>query len=120
MKNFQELNAFIERFTRSLTSSEAVARLERAGTPAAEVRTPFAATRDPRVIRRGETVPLQHPQYGAVEDVYGMGLPMTFSGSSVGFDQPPPELGEHNDQVYGRFLGYSSERIAALKAQKVI
>lgn len=120
VKNFQELNAFIERFTRSLTSSEAVARLERAGTPAAEVRTPFAATRDPRVIRRGETVPLQHPQYGAVEDVYGMGLPMTFSGSSVGFDQPPPELGEHNDQVYGRFLGYSSERIAALKAQKVI
>lgn len=120
VKNFQELNAFIEKFTRSLTSSEAVARLERAGTPAAEVRAPFAATRDPRVIQRRETVPLQHPQYGAVEDVYGMGLPLTFSGSSVGFDQPPPELGEHNDRVYGRFLGYSSERIAALKAQNVI
>src|SRR5512137_2904670 len=105
VKNFQELNGFIEQFTRSLTSSEAVARLERAGAPAAEVRNPYAATRDPRVIQRGETVPLQHPKYGSVEDVYGMGMPMTFSGSKVGLDQPPPAMGEHNDMVYGQFLG---------------
>jgi len=120
VKNFQELNAFIEQFTRSLTSSEAVARLERAGTPAAEVRFPYAATRDPRVVQRRETVPLLHPRYGAVENVYGMGMPMTFSGSKIGFDQPPPGLGEHNDRVYGKVLGYSSEKIAKLKAQKVI
>jgi len=120
VKNFQELNGFIERFTRSLTSSEAVARLEHAGAPAAEVRAPYSATRDPRVVQRGETVPLLHPKYGAVEDVYGMGMPFTFSGSNVGFDQPPPALGEHNDMVYGRVLGYSSERIAELRAQKVI
>jgi crotonobetainyl-CoA:carnitine CoA-transferase CaiB-like acyl-CoA transferase len=120
VKNFQELNGFIEQFTRSLTSSEAVARLEHAGAPAAEVRTPNSATRDPRVVQRGETVPLLHPKYGAVEDVYGMGMPFTFSGSTVGFDQPPPALGEHNDMVYGQVLGYSSERIAELRAQKVI
>ncbi|HTY60680.1 MAG TPA: CoA transferase [Acidobacteriota bacterium] len=120
VKNFQELNRFIEQFTRSLTSSEAVARLEHAGAPAAEVRPPYSATRDPRVVQRGEAVPLLHPKYGAVEDVYGMGMPFTFSGSKVGFDQPPPALGEHNDMVYGRVLGYSSERIAELRAQKVI
>ncbi len=120
VKNFQKLDAFIERFTRSLTSSEALALLERAGVPSAEVRDPATAARDPRVIRRGETVPLTHPKYGAVEDVYGMGMPIKFSGSSVGFDQPPPELGEHNDIVYGQILGYTAERIAELRAQKVI
>jgi crotonobetainyl-CoA:carnitine CoA-transferase CaiB-like acyl-CoA transferase len=120
VKNSQELNAFIEQFTRSLTSAEAVARLERAGTPAAAVRDPYAATRDPRVVQRGETVPLRHPKYGAVEDVYGMGMPMTFSDSNVGFDQPPPELGEHNDMVYGQVLGYPPEKIAELKTRKVI
>jgi crotonobetainyl-CoA:carnitine CoA-transferase CaiB-like acyl-CoA transferase len=120
VKNFQELNAFIEEFTRALTSVEAVARLERAGTPAAEVRTPYAAIRDPRVLQRGETVPIVHPKYGAVEEVYGMGMPITFSGSKVGFDQPPPDLGEHNDMVYSQVLGYSSEIIAKLKAEKVI
>ena len=120
VKNFQELNAFIERFTSSLTSAEAVTRLERAGAPAAEVRDPYAATRDPRVVRRGETQPLLHPKYGAVADVYGMGMPFTFSGSRIGFDQPPPALGEHNDRVYGHMLGYSPERILELKALKVI
>lgn len=120
VKNFQELNAFIELFTSSLTSSEALARLESAGVPSAEVRDPSAATRDPRVVQRGETVPLTHPKYGAVEDVYGMGMPIRFSGSSVGFTQPPPEMGEHNDMVYGQILGYSSDRIAELRTQKVI
>jgi CoA:oxalate CoA-transferase len=120
VQNFQELNAFIEQFTRSLTSKEALARLERAGVPSAEVRDPSAATRDPRVLKRGETVSLEHPKYGAVEDVYGMGMPILFSGSNVGFDQPPPEPGEHNEMVYGQILGYTSERIAELSAQKVI
>ena len=120
VKNFQKLDAFIERFTRSLTSSEAVAQLEGAGVPAAEVRNTSVATRDPRVVRRGETVPLSHPKYGVVEDVYGMGLPIRFSGSNAGFDQPPPALGEHNNMVYGQILGYSSERIAEMKIQKVI
>jgi CoA:oxalate CoA-transferase len=120
VKNFQELDDFIERFACSLTSSEALARLERAGVPAAEVRAPYAAMRDPRVVGRSETVPLLHPKYGAVEDVYGMGMPITFSGSNIGFDQPPPALGEHNDRVYGQILGYSSERITQLRTQKVI
>ena len=120
VKNFQKLDAFIERFTRSLTSSEAVAQLEGAGVPAAEVRNTSVATRDPRVVQRGETVPLSHPKYGVVEDVYGMGLPIRFSGSNAGFDQPPPALGEHNNLVYGQILGYSSERIAEMKIQKVI
>jgi CoA:oxalate CoA-transferase len=120
VKNFREVDAFIEKFTRLLTSLEAVARLERAGVPAAEVRNTYAATHDPRVVQRGETVPLMHPKYGAVEDVYGMGMPIRFSGSHVGFDQPPPELGEHNDLVYGQILGYSLERIAELRTQKVI
>jgi crotonobetainyl-CoA:carnitine CoA-transferase CaiB-like acyl-CoA transferase len=120
VKNFQELDAFIERFTLSLTSSEAVAQLEGAGVPSAEVRGPSAAARDPRVLERGETMPLEHPKYGPVDDVYGMGMPILFSGSSVGYDQPPPEMGEHNDVVYGQILGYGPEKIAELRAQKVI
>lgn len=120
VENFRELDAFIERFTSSLTSPEAVERLERAGVPAAEVRNPFEAARDPRVVQRGETTPLAHPRFGAMEDVYGMGMPILFSGSNVGFSQPPPEMGEHNNRVYGQILGYTPEKIADLKARKVI
>jgi CoA:oxalate CoA-transferase len=72
------------------------------------------------VVKIGKTVPLLHPKHGAVEDVYGMCMPIRFSGSKVGFEQPPPALGEHNDMVYGQLLGYSSERIAELRTRKVI
>jgi CoA:oxalate CoA-transferase len=120
VRNVGELDEFVEQFTRSMTSAEAVARLDAIGVPAAEVRDPTAAVRDPQVIARGETVPLAHPKYGAVDDVYGMGMPIHFSGATAGFDRPAPALGEHNEAVYGGILGYSTERISELRSRKVI
>jgi CoA:oxalate CoA-transferase len=120
VENVAEVDEIIEQFTRTLTVAEAVAKLEQAGVPAAEVRDPAAAVRDPRVIARGETVPLVHPKFGDVDDVYGMGLPLKFSAAWAGFDQPPPQLGEHNAAVYGDLLGYSPERIEELRLQRVI
>lgn len=120
VKNVRELDQFIGDWMAPLAKADAVARLEAAGVPAAEVREPRAAVRDPRVVARGETMPLEHPKYGAVEELYGMGLPMRFSGASSGYDQPAPELGEHNAVVYGEMLGYSAERIAELKGKGVI
>ncbi len=96
VKNVAELNTLIEDFTSARSTSETVAALEAAGAPCAEVRGPEAAVRDPRVVARGETVPLAHPKFGIVEDVYGMGIPIKFSAASAGFDQPPPELGQHS------------------------
>jgi CoA:oxalate CoA-transferase len=118
--NVSEVDRVVEAFTCSRTSSDVIAALEERGVPAAEVRDPEDAVRDPRVVARGETVPLTHPQYGAVEDVYGMGIPIKFSGAQAGFDQPPPALGEHNRTVYCGLLGYSAERVDELKARRVI
>ncbi len=118
--NVTEVDRIVEEFTRTRTVAEAVATIEQAGVPAAEVRDPTAAVRDPRVVARGETVPLVHPKFGAVDDVYGMGLPLKFSAAWTGFDQPPPQLGEHNEAVYGGLLGYSAERIEKLRLDRVI
>jgi crotonobetainyl-CoA:carnitine CoA-transferase CaiB-like acyl-CoA transferase len=118
--NVSEVDRVVEAFTCSRTSADVIAALEERGVPAAEVRDPKDAVRDPRVVARGETVPLAHPQYGAVEDVYGMGIPIRFSRAQAGFDQPPPALGEHNHAVYCGLLGYSAERVDELKAQRVI
>jgi crotonobetainyl-CoA:carnitine CoA-transferase CaiB-like acyl-CoA transferase len=120
VRNVAELDSFVEEFTRSMTTAQIIGELDAAGVPAAEVRDPRAAVRDPQVIARGETVPIIHPKYGAVDDVYGMGMPIRFSGATAGFDQPAPALGEHNDAVYGGILGYSTEKISELRAGKVI
>lgn len=120
VQNVEELDAIVEEFTSRFTRTEAVALLEAAGVPAAEVRDPNDAVRDPRVIARRETVRLSHPKYGDVDDVYGMGMPIKFSEAAAGFDQPAPELGEHNQAVYGELLGYSDDRLEQLKRCKVI
>jgi CoA:oxalate CoA-transferase len=120
VKNVQELDSLIQSWTRALPTAEVLARMDEAGTPAAEVRDPKTAVRDPRVLARRETVPLMHPKFGAVGDVIGMGFPIHFSDSTVGYDQPPPAVGQHNQAVYGGILGYSAERIEQLRAEKVI
>lgn len=120
VKHVREIDLLVEKWTSSQTLAELLPRLEAAGVPAAEVRDPDAAVRDPQVVARGETVQLSHPKYGQVEDVYGTGIPIKFSAASAGFDQPPPEIGEHNQEVYGQILGYSAEKIEELRAQGVI
>ena len=115
-----ELNGLIESFTAAQPSAELIDLFDRHGVPAAEVRSPREAVRDPRVLRRGETVRLEHPAHGQVEDMVGMGVPIVFSNGSTGFDRPAPDIGEHNDLVYGDLLGYSPRAIAALSAEGVI
>jgi CoA:oxalate CoA-transferase len=120
VENVKELDAMIDEFTSRYTKAEALAILESAGVPSAEVRNPDEAVRDPRVLARGETVRLEHPKYGAVDEVYGMGIPIRFSGAAAGFDQPAPALGEHNEAVYGGMLGYPKERLEHLRSSGVI
>ena len=120
VKNVEELNTIIEGFTRSLPTAEINARLDAVGVPSAPVRNPDVAMRDPQVVARGETVRLMHPKFGDVGDIYGMGLPIRFSGCDVGFDKPAPGLGEHNEAVYCGLLGYSPEKLEELRAKKVI
>jgi crotonobetainyl-CoA:carnitine CoA-transferase CaiB-like acyl-CoA transferase len=120
VENVRELDTIIGEFTSRYTNTEAIAILEKAGVPSAEVRNPDDAVRDPQVLSRGETVRLEHPTFGAVDQVYGMGIPIKFSDAAAGFDQPPPRVGEHNEAVYGGMLGYSKEDLERLKSSGVI
>jgi CoA:oxalate CoA-transferase len=118
--NVEQLDEIIEQFTRSLTSATAIERLDAAGVPCAEVRDPDAAVRDPRVVARGETVPLVHPKYGSIAEVYGVGMPIQFSDSYAGYDAPAPGVGEHNQEIYGGLLGYPAAKIDGLKSRGAI
>jgi crotonobetainyl-CoA:carnitine CoA-transferase CaiB-like acyl-CoA transferase len=72
------------------------------------------------VQERGETVSLSHPEFGHVADVIGMGVPISFSGASVGSDRPAPAVGQDNGLVYGDWLEYGEARVNALHAAGVI
>jgi crotonobetainyl-CoA:carnitine CoA-transferase CaiB-like acyl-CoA transferase len=115
-----DMNAHIEAFTRTVSTAVLVPLLEQHGVPAAEVRSPADAVRDPRVRARGETVPLEHPAFGRVADVIGTGLPITFSDAASGFARPAPSVGQDNALVYGEWLGYGSARVEKLRADGII
>jgi CoA:oxalate CoA-transferase len=115
-----ELNAHIEAFTRRVPTAALVPLLERHGVPSAEVRSPAEAVRDPRVQARGETVPLDHPQFGRVADVIGMGVPITFSEAEAPSLRAAPSVGQDNALVYGEWLGYGQAAVEKLQADGVI
>jgi crotonobetainyl-CoA:carnitine CoA-transferase CaiB-like acyl-CoA transferase len=115
-----EMNAHIETFTRTLSTAELLPLLARHNVPAAEVRSPREAVRDPRVLARGETVPLEHPEFGHVADVVGMGIPITFSDAREGRMRPAPSVGQDNALVYGEWLGYGRSGVEQLRASGII
>jgi CoA:oxalate CoA-transferase len=115
-----DLNAHIESFTRTQPTEVLLPLLERHGVPAAPVRSPAAAVRDPLVLARGETVALQHPLFGRVADVIGMGVPITFSDSRAADLRPAPSPGQDNGLVYGEWLGYGDDGVARLRAGGLI
>jgi crotonobetainyl-CoA:carnitine CoA-transferase CaiB-like acyl-CoA transferase len=115
-----EMNTHVETFTRTLSTVELLARLARHNVPSAEVRSPREAVRDPRVQARGETVPLEHPKFGSVADVVGMGVPITFSDASAGCMRPAPSVGQDNALVYGEWLEYGSAGVEQLRSARII
>jgi crotonobetainyl-CoA:carnitine CoA-transferase CaiB-like acyl-CoA transferase len=114
--NMEAINREIETFTRSRPTAELVRLFEQHGVPAAQVRTPAEAVRDPRVLARGETVPLEHPELGRVADLIGPGVPIRFSGTAAGAARPAPAVGQDNALVYENWLGYSADTVERLRA----
>ncbi|WP_020418927.1 CaiB/BaiF CoA-transferase family protein [Amycolatopsis sp. ATCC 39116] len=120
VRHADELHDLIREWCSSRPVAEVVDAFAAHGVPAAPVREPREAVRDPLVRQREEVVPLAHPRHGAVADLSATGIPIRFSGARAGFDRPAPALGEHNDQVYRERLGYSAEQLAELAADAVI
>jgi crotonobetainyl-CoA:carnitine CoA-transferase CaiB-like acyl-CoA transferase len=120
VRHQRELNGMVEDWTRTLPSDDVVRILQAVDVAVGEVRSPVEAMRDSQVVRRNETAELVHPAFGAVDNIRGMGLPIRFSRAPNDLACEAPALGEHNDLVYGEMLGYSTQRRAELRAQRII
>lgn len=110
----------IEAWTGERTVEEVIETLEAGRVAVAPVRTQAEALNDPRVVERGETRPVTHPDLGEVPGIRTSGVPIKFSDDTTGFAFPARRLGEDNDAVYGDLLGYSAERLADLRRSGVI
>jgi CoA:oxalate CoA-transferase len=121
VSNAAELERIIGQWCESHSTAEVVEKLNRGGVPVAPVRQPVEALADPRVLARGEVDDVTHPKYPLDLGLRTAGIPIMFSGARCALsDTIALQVGEHNDAVYRGILGYSAERVAALREQGVI
>ena len=120
LRNYEALDAIVADWSRGQTMARVHEILEPAGIASANVRGPAEAMRDPVVLNRKEVIRLEHPIYGASDEVYGPGVPITFSATPVEMAQASVPLRAHNQTVYGDMLGYSPEEIERLLSERAI
>jgi len=115
-KNRDALNAIIEAVTRTRTSAEWVEILNKAGVPCGPIHTIDKVFDDPQV----KHLDLVQKVPGTGErDVRLVKQPFTLSRTPSKFVAPPPEVGEHTDELLHEF-GFSDAEIATLKQDKVV
>lgn len=85
--------------------------------PAAPVQGLAEVLADPQVQARGMAATVLHPTAGVV---VAPGNPLQGGTAPAAPDTPAPRLGEHTDDVLSTLLGYSPERLAALRAAGVV
>ena len=94
-----------------------IEKLRAAGVPCGPINTVGEALNDPHTLARGLVRTVTHPAAGELKTV---GIPFTLNGTPATIRRPPPLLGEHTEEVLREELGLSAERVAALRASKVI
>ena len=85
--------------------------------PCAPVRDLAEITNDPHLHARGMLEWMDHPQYGRIAAARS---PLRFENQELTKLKPSADLGAHNHEVYGEWLGISDEELEKLKSEKVI
>jgi len=117
MQNIEAGEALLEEWVRPQTADEVVEKVRGAGLPCAKVASIDEVVKDPQLKHRGMLVEMEHPTAGRVPMP---GLNIHFSETPSKLRRPPPLLGQHNEEVYGRWLGLDSGSVARLKSSGVI
>jgi formyl-CoA transferase len=110
------LQAIFRRRFAELDQADALARLEGLDLLCAPVRGLDEAVADPQVQHNEMVVEVPHPTLGRFRTI---GIPIKLSETPGQVRLPPPEMGEHTDDVLSE-AKYSREEIARLRAGGVL
>ena len=99
------------------TDDAVVAALREARIPSAPVLTVEQAMNHPHLRERGTVAEVHDRVLG---DMKVPGFPIRFSEFPSPANLQAPLLGEHNELILRKYLGYRDERIAALNDQRVL
>jgi formyl-CoA transferase len=116
-ENQQTLDALIADWTSTLGTRELLERLEKFGIPSGLIYRTADMLADPHFLARQAIVATRHPHFGTLR-MQNVAPRLSASPSSI--RSAAPELGQHNDEIYGRLLGLDPSARDALRARGVI
>ncbi len=108
-----ELVGEIEARLQARDRDDWVARFAEAGLPAGPINDIGQVFEDPQVRHREMVVDVEHPTAGRVRLP---GIPVKFAGTPARIQGPPPNLGQHTDEVLRDVLELSPAAIQDLRA----
>jgi len=115
--NRETLDGLIAQALKRDKSAAWIEKLRAAGVPSGPINSVAEALTDPHTLARDMVRTVKHPTVG---DLKMVGIPFRFSGTPGAIRRAPPLLGQHTEEVLGVELGLSIERIAQLRAEKVV
>ncbi len=116
-ENMEELDGIIAAWTADLDTEKLLETLHAGGVPAGRIFTARDMFDDPHFAARDAIVRLAHRDFGEfpTHNVFPK-----LSETPGGVRHLGPELGEHNDDIYGRLLELSDDRRADLAHRNII
>ena len=112
-----ETDAAIAAWTSTLGKMEVFSIAKRYRIPLAPVRDVDEVMHDPHMHGRGFLEEIEHDEIGRL---VVPNSPLRFHGTDPVKTAPSPKLGQHNDEIYGAWLGLSAAEIAQLREDGVI
>jgi crotonobetainyl-CoA:carnitine CoA-transferase CaiB-like acyl-CoA transferase len=116
VENLETLTALISSWSGGHSADNLLAILRENDVPGAPVFTVDQVVNDPHIRARNMMVTVGHPVAGPVTIP---GNPVKMSACDDTIERPAPLLGQHTDEILAA-LGYSAEKVAALKAAKIV
>ena len=112
VKHMADVDAIVEGWSRTVPRDEAIAILKRHRVPSAPVRNLKEVMGDRHMHERGMLEEIDHPELGRITVPTS---PLRFHGADKVETTPSPRVGQHNDDVYGGWLGLGPDEIEALR-----
>jgi CoA:oxalate CoA-transferase len=112
IRHLDEIDAAVSAWTRTLPKMEIFARAKAGRIPCAPVRTAPEIMADPHMHERGMLEEIDHPELGLITVPNS---PLRLHGMDKVPLSPSARPGQHNEEIYGGWLGLSAAEIADLK-----
>jgi formyl-CoA transferase len=116
LQHVEELTAAINEWTTKHTKHEVMQILGEADVPCGKVLDSVELLNDAHLRERGMIVTVQHPVRG---EFTMPGCPVKLEDSPVEVTSAPL-LGEHNNEVFAKYLGFDTAELERLKQEGVI